>query len=133
MGQPKDAVEDAMLPDASPGLLRRWRKKSAAATIAVNIPALNRAQNAMVAVTQQDAGVLPTTHVPPRQTAVMFRTTNHPEDVLAAAATQSVNQSTSSRWKHANAKHTHLLPTHLPCQVKDTTPSARLDHHALTQ
>ncbi|KAJ5603610.1 hypothetical protein N7537_006566 [Penicillium hordei] len=101
MRQPEGTAEDAMVSDMSLGPLHRWRKYPALATIGVNVHvtrmthaqsrqtavdilALNQAQNAIVAVNQQDASA--TTHVPPRQTAVISQTTNYPEDVAPASA-----------------------------------------------
>ncbi|KXG48002.1 uncharacterized protein PGRI_018720 [Penicillium griseofulvum] len=124
-----DAAEDAMLSDASPGLRRRWRKQSALATIGVNVTranhaplhqaavdilALNQTKNAMVAVTRQDASVVQPTHVPPLQPAVIFQTTNRPEDAAPVTAPKSANQSTIHRWRNANVRSMQPLSTHLP-------------------
>ncbi|KAJ9484680.1 hypothetical protein VN97_g8689 [Penicillium thymicola] len=149
MRQPAGTVEGAMVFDASLNPLRRWRKQSALAIIGVNVHvtrmkharsrqtaviilALNQPQNTMVAVNQLDASVVPMTHVPPRQTAVISQTTDHPEDAGSASAQQSANQSTISGWRYANVRSTDLLPAHLPCQTRDTTPPVHRSrqHHA---
>ena len=149
MKQSQGTAQHAMVFDASLNPLRRWRNQPALATIgvnvhvtfmkharsrqtAVNILALNQPQNAMVAVNQQDASVVLTTHVPPRQTAVISQTTDHSEDAAPASAQQSANQSTICRWRYANVRPTHLLPAHLPCQARDTTPLEHRSrqHHA---
>lgn len=99
---------------------------------AVNTLALKQPQNAMVAVTQQGASVVPMRHVPPHRTVVIFQTTNHPEDAEAATAPESANQSTIRRWRYANVRPTHPLPAHLPFQARDTTPPVHRSrqHHA---
>ncbi|KGO72113.1 hypothetical protein PITC_075510 [Penicillium italicum] len=81
----------------------------------------------MAAVTQQETSVVPTRRVPPRQTAVISQTTNHPEDAEAATAPESASQSIIRRWRYANVRPTHPLQTHLQYQARDTTPPV---HHS---
>ncbi|EKV12438.1 hypothetical protein Pdw03_6609 [Penicillium digitatum] len=136
-----------MASGASLSPLHRWKKSPAPATIgvnvgrvkcvrsrqaAVNLLALKQPQNAIVAVTQQDATGTPTTHIPPRRTAVIFQTTNHSEDAKAATAPESANQNTICRWRYVNVRPIHPLPVHPPFQARDTTPPVHhlRQHHA---